>query len=100
MYALPYFNLAFSQILRGARERNQITQMSLAVAIGGSEVAVRRMERGVQTPTATTLILLARALSIPPASFLSSILDRMEALEFAASEAQAEAVEGSSLPGN
>ena len=99
MRELPYFNLAFSQILRGIREQRKMTQMALAVAIGGSEVAIRRMERGVQTPTTTTLILLAQALSISPTSFLSSILDRMDSLAFAAAETQNEEGDGDSLPG-
>ena len=81
MYDLPYFNPAFSQVLRGLREQRKMTQMALAVAIGGSEIAIRRMERGVQTPTTTTLILLARALAIPPTHFLEIIINRMEALQ-------------------
>lgn len=63
-----------------------MTQMALAVAIGGSEVAIRRMERGVQTPTVTTFILLANALAISPAAFLSEIIDRMETLAYSADE--------------
>lgn len=63
-----------------------MTQMALAVAIGGSEVAIRRMERGVQTPTVTTFILLANALDVSPAAFLSEIIDRMETLAYSADE--------------
>lgn len=63
-----------------------MTQMALAVAIGGSEVAIRRMERGVQTPTVTTFILLANALAISPSAFLSEIIDRMETLAYSADE--------------
>ena len=88
MHDLPYFNLAFSQILRNYREHARITQMSLAVAIGGSEVAIRRMERGVQTPTVTTFILLAKALSVSPAAFLAAIIDRMEALAYTATDSE------------
>ncbi|MCL1939035.1 MAG: helix-turn-helix domain-containing protein [Desulfovibrionaceae bacterium] len=47
------------------------------MAIGGSEVAVRRLERGVQTPTVTTMILLAKALGITPEAFLSEIMRQM-----------------------
>lgn len=98
MYELPYFNLAFSQILRTVREQRKMTQMALAAAIGGSEVAIRRLERGVQTPTTTTLILLARALSISPTNFLSSIIDRMDALEFAEGDTLPDDSEGVSPP--
>lgn len=81
MQELPFFNQAFAQVLRARREEMRMTQMGCAVAIGGSEVAVRRMERGVQTPTTTTLILLARALKLTPTDFLDCVLKRMEFLE-------------------
>ena len=77
MHELPNFNKALAQILRSRREQARMTQMQLAVAIGGSEVAVRRMERGTQTPTVTTLILLARALGLEPDIFLKEILHQM-----------------------
>ena len=51
-----------------------MTQMRLAIAIGGSEVAVRRLERGVQTPTVTTMILLAKALGVAPEEFLAEVM--------------------------
>lgn len=77
MHELPNFNKAFAQILRSRREQNRMTQMRLAIEIGGSEVAVRRMERGTQTPTVTTLILLARALGVEPDKFLAEINHQM-----------------------
>lgn len=55
--------------------------MQLAVAIGGSEVAVRRFERGSQTPTVTTLILLAQALAVTPDKFLAEIIHQMAFLD-------------------
>ena len=81
MHELPNFNKAFAQILRSRREQNRMTQMRLAIEIGGSEVAVRRMERGSQTPTVTTLILLARALGVEPDNLLAEILNQMAFLE-------------------
>lgn len=98
MHEMPHFNPAFAQVLRSLRERRLMTQMSLAVAIGGSEVAIRRMERGVQTPTTTTLILLARALSVTPEAFLAAIIGRMNALAFAADATPADEPEGPALP--
>ncbi|MCL1889617.1 MAG: helix-turn-helix domain-containing protein [Desulfovibrionaceae bacterium] len=74
MYEISNFNAALAQVLRARREQARMTQMRLAVEIGGSEVAVRRLERGVQTPTVTTLILLARALGIEPEAFLTEVL--------------------------
>jgi len=77
MYQIPNFNAALAYALRARREQAGMTQMQLAVAIGGSEVAVRRLERGVQTPTVTTMILLAKALGITPEAFLSEIMRQM-----------------------
>ena len=86
MYDVPYFNQAFSQVLRNQREQRRLTQMRLAVAIGGSEIAIRRMERGAQTPTLTTFLLLANALCLPPTEFLALIMERMNAMEYAGRE--------------
>ena len=81
MHELPNFNKAFAQILRSRREQIRMTQMRLAIEIGGSEVAVRRMERGSQTPTVTTLILLARALGVTPDKFLEEIVHQVAFLD-------------------
>ena len=81
MYALPNFNAAFAKTLRARRDQARLTQMQVAVAIGGSEVYIRRMERGMQTPTATTLVLLARALGVEPDIFLAEILHQMAFLD-------------------
>jgi len=88
MHEIPNFNKAFSRILRSRREQGHLTQMQLAVAIGGSEVAVRRMERGSQTPTVTTLILLARALGIAPDKFLAEIVHQVTFLDSREDEAR------------
>jgi len=81
MYQIPNFNAALAHALRAGREQAGMTQMQLAVAIGGSEVAVRRLERGVQTPTVTTMVLLANALGITPEAFLSEIMRQVAFLD-------------------
>jgi len=81
MYQIPNFNAALARVLRARREQTGMTQMQLAVAIGGSEVAVRRLERGVQTPTVTTMVLLAKALDITPEAFLSEIMRQVAFLD-------------------
>jgi transcriptional regulator with XRE-family HTH domain len=81
MYKIPNFNTALAHVLRARREQVGMTQMQLAVAIGGSEVAVRRLERGVQTPTVTTMVLLAKALDITPEAFLSEIMRQVAFLD-------------------
>ena len=88
MHELPNFNKAFAQILRSRREQIRMTQMRLAIEIGGSEVAVRRMERGSQTPTVTTLILLARALGVEPDKLLAGILNQMAFLDSRSNDGQ------------
>lgn len=88
MHEVPNFNTALSQILRSRRQQARMTQMQLAVEIGGSEVAVRRMERGSQTPTVTTLILLARALGVKPEEFLAEILRQIIFLDARAKDEQ------------
>ena len=81
MYALPNFNPAFAKVLRSRRMEARLSQMKLASAIGGSETYVRRMERGKQTPTATTLILLARALGMEPEEFFSEVMRQLAFLD-------------------
>jgi len=81
MYQIHNFNAALAHTLRARRKQIGITQMQLAVAIGGSEVAVRRLERGVQTPTVTTMVLLAKALDITPEEFLSEIMRQVAFLD-------------------
>ena len=81
MYQIPNFNVALAHTLRARREQTGMTQMQVAVAIGGSEVAVRRLERGAQTPTVTTMILLAKALDITPEAFLSEIMRQVALLD-------------------
>lgn len=81
MYNLPFFNAAFAQVLRSRREQAGMTQLRLAFEIGGSEIAVRKLERGVQTPTVTTFILISRAFNIQPAILLNETLERMSYLE-------------------
>ena len=81
MYQIRNFNAALAYSIRANRKRRGMTQMQLAVAIGGSEVAVRRLERGVQTPTVTTMVLLAQALDITPEAFLSEIMRQLVILD-------------------
>ena len=81
MYQIRNFNAALAHTLRARRQQTGMTQMQLAVAIGGSEVAVRRLERGVQTPTVTTMVLLAKALDITPEAFLSEIMRQVTVLD-------------------
>ena len=81
MYTLPNFNSAFAKVLRSRRVEARISQMKLASAIGGSETYVRRMEREKQTPTTTTLILLARALGMEPEKFFSEIMQQLAFLD-------------------
>ena len=74
MKNLPYFNQAFGQILRERREAAEISQQELANKIEGVRSYVQFLEYGRQTPTATTIILIAEALGIDPAEMLRDVV--------------------------
>ena len=70
MKNLPYFNQAFGRILRARREEAGISQRELADRIEGVRSYVQSLEYGRQTPTVTTIILIAEALGTDPAEML------------------------------
>ncbi|MFI3271355.1 MAG: helix-turn-helix transcriptional regulator [Pseudomonadota bacterium] len=81
MRKLPLFNKAFGDVLRFHREKVQQTQVGLSLAIGGSESAVRKLESGERTPTATTIILIAEALEVEPDVLFKEAINKMKNLE-------------------
>jgi transcriptional regulator with XRE-family HTH domain len=80
MKDLPYFNQAFGQVLRARREAAGINQRELAYRIEGVRSYVQSLEYGRQTPTATTIILIAEALGIDPSEMLRDSVQVMERL--------------------
>ena len=81
MKNLPHFNQAFGQILRARREAAGISQQELANKIEGVRSYIQFLEYGRQTPTATTVILIAEALGTDPAEMLRDAVRAMASLE-------------------
>ena len=81
MRNLPYFNQAFGQVLRARRTAAGISQQELANRIEGVRSYVQFLEYGRQTPTATTIILIAEALGTDPAEMLQDSVRLMANLE-------------------
>ena len=86
MKNLPYFNQAFGQVLRTRRETAGISQRELAHKIEGVRSYVQSLEYGRQTPTVTTIILIAEAIGIDPAEMLRDSVHVMARLSGQAGE--------------
>ena len=80
MKSIPYFNQAFAGVLKKHRARSKLTQDQVASIIDSNISAIRRFEYAKQTPSSTTLILIARAFDIEPSDFLKEIIDQIEYL--------------------
>jgi transcriptional regulator with XRE-family HTH domain len=80
---LPYpWAWSFSRIiLRARREDAGLSQQELADRIEGVRSYIQFLEYGKQTPTTTTLILVAEALKIDPAGMLRDSVQMMKMLE-------------------
>ena len=86
MKNLPYFNQAFGKILRTRREEAGISQRELACRIEGVRSYIQSLEYGKQTPTVTTIILIAEALGTDPAEMLRDSVCAMARLAGQAGE--------------
>jgi transcriptional regulator with XRE-family HTH domain len=60
--------VAFAENLRRARIKRFWTQAVLSRESGISEITIARLEAGKHTPSARTVVALAKALSVEPAS--------------------------------
>jgi transcriptional regulator with XRE-family HTH domain len=69
--------LAFGSILRTARHGAALTQAGLAIRAGLIRNHVGLIERGIQTPSLTTLIKLAAALGMKPDMLVSLTVGRL-----------------------
>jgi DNA-binding XRE family transcriptional regulator len=63
----------FAANLRAARERTDMTQEQLADAAGLHRTAISFLERAEREPRMWTVVMLARALRIPPSELLDGI---------------------------
>ncbi len=60
----PEVNRAFGEALRVYRTRQGLTQEALAAACELHATYISQLERGLKSPSLTTLLLLARALNV------------------------------------
>jgi HTH-type transcriptional regulator, competence development regulator len=63
----------FAQNVANARKAQHLTQEQVSDRSGVHVTEVSRIERGLRDPRITTLIRLARALSVPPARLLDDV---------------------------
>lgn len=63
----------FGQTLRNARRQAQVSQDDLAQRSGVDRSAISNYERGRREPNLRTIVKLARALDIEPASLLRDL---------------------------
>jgi transcriptional regulator with XRE-family HTH domain len=75
---LPGLEKAFGLVLRDYRKAKGLSQQELALESGYDRAFLSRLERGVRRPSLTTLILLARLLSVPSDAFLREVEARLE----------------------
>jgi transcriptional regulator with XRE-family HTH domain len=81
MQKIPKLQKAFAYVLRYHREMAKLTQPQLAKKIGGSEINIRTLERGVTAPSLTTFLLIADALGIGAQQLLSEVQSRMATMD-------------------
>jgi transcriptional regulator with XRE-family HTH domain len=79
---------AFGVVLRDLRKANGLSQEGLAERSGFHRTYISLLERGLKSPTLTTINRLCQTLSIPPHQFLflvgeelSPSIDKTNALE-------------------
>jgi transcriptional regulator with XRE-family HTH domain len=63
-------NKAFGRVVRGLRERAQLSQERLAAMSGLHRTYISILERGARSPTLDTIVALARALRRTPHSLV------------------------------
>ena len=63
----------FARNLRAERERRQLSQEALGRVCGLHRTDISLLERAGRDPRLSTIVKIARALGIPPASLLDGI---------------------------
>ena len=69
--------IAFGQVLREARQENGLSQEELAADTDFDRTYPSLLERGLRTPTLTTLFEFADALDLTPATLVNRTLERL-----------------------
>ena len=81
MEKMSLLNDAFGQVLRAHREKAGLTQKELAVKMGASLSAVKKLEHGDRIPSLQTVLILCRGLDMEPRDFVAEITHRLAFLE-------------------
>lgn len=68
---------AFGEALKQARTRCELTQEGLAFAADYDRTAISLLERGLRTPSLSTVVDLAQALSMSPAELVTNTMEYM-----------------------
>lgn len=68
----PDVNRAFGAVLRAYRRKRGLTQEALAAACELHVTYISQLERGLKSPSLTTLVLLAGALEQPAADLVAA----------------------------
>lgn len=71
--------VAFGHVIRELRERAGLSQEELSFRCGRHRTYVSLIERGRNSPTVSTLWMLADALGVRPAEIIASVQERLGA---------------------
>jgi len=82
---------AFGKVLKAARTSRSMSQQSLADSAGADRSYLSMLERGLQQPTLAMLLRIAKALSTDPEKLVTATIERLEADNASASEADRQA---------
>lgn len=69
---------AFGEVVREVRNQRGMSQEKLAFSSGLDRSFVSQIERGVQSPTITSIFLLGNALSMPVSQMMLLVEQRIE----------------------
>ena len=74
-------NAAFGQTLRTHREKAGLTQKALAVRMGASLSAIKKLELGDRIPSLRTVLAICRGLGVEPHYFVADLTHKLAFLE-------------------
>ena len=81
MEEMALLNDAFGKTLRTHRENAGLTQKELAIRMGASLSAIKKLEHGDRVPSLRTVLILCRGLGIEPRDFVADVTRRLAFLE-------------------
>ena len=80
MESIPILNKAFGQLLREHRLKRSISQEELAFKADLHRTYISLLERGLKTPTLSTLFQLCKSLEIEPDYFVAELNEKLAIL--------------------